>query len=256
MDEQPWFDALFDTAPQNPAAPDASPIPQLVLRLALPAVQRAAQRAWHPARRPHSHRLAASLADVAAFAVGDQQAQAQLLSLHGGLLQTLRGAAERAAVPAAHPRRLAAAGEASQRSVARSAAAATRLLAAVCAFHGVLPSAPLQGIALDVLVVRRLLPHVEALCAPDCPTFWPHAARRLRRIVHSLPAAWLGDVQPHGGVHALRGAAAGLGRLLTAAVVFGGDGRSGGAARALGEAMAGLGLGREAEALAAAYAGQ
>ena len=110
--------------------------------------------------------------------------------------------------------------------------------------------------ALDGLVLQRMLPHLQALAQPGCPEDWPTAARRLRRLAAALPAAWLA---PQGGLRAVGGmleVARGLGRFLTGAAAFGqaSPGYSAAAAADVAAAMGALGAGAEAAGLAAAYA--
>lgn len=227
LDEQPWFQDLFDfgagddTGAMNGGgsnhAPDADVllIPRLVAKVIIPRVKRAVEHAWRPDRRRQSLRLAAVLSELAPFAQGDPEFAADLTILHGAVAAQLAKAAGSVRVPAWSPTAVAVVGESAHSVSASCAARAIRLLTAISAFNDVLPLPALVAPAMETLLLRQLVPHLQALA--HHPSGWPAAARRLRRAAGALPAAWISS-PPHAdvrrGVDALALVASSLARAL------------------------------------------
>ena len=250
FDHLGFFAELFDfgmPADAASAAPDdadAGLLPALVARVALPRVASAAARCWEPARRGRSQRLAAVLRELAAFVPDDDAA---LRQLRADVAAKLAAAAQQTRVPCWRGDAVAAAGQHAAEHAARAAAAATRLLAAIAAFEGALPSAALQASALDRLLKAQLLPHLHALAAH--PPQWPAAARRCARVAAALPASWLA----HPAVAALRQFCAGFADAMRRGDAA--DAAARGAPQRLASAMARLGDAQGAAALTAAFPG-
>jgi GC-rich sequence DNA-binding factor len=199
FDHMAWFAALFDygmpadAAAAPPDDPDASLVPTLVAKVALPRVAHAVERAWAPQRRRQSARIAAVLSELCAFLPPDEPSLAALLD---ATLRKLAAAASATRVPAWRGAAVAAAGEHAGAHAARAAAAATRMLAALGCFEGTLPRQRLHALALDGIVAGQLAPHLRALLAH--PPSWAAAARRTERAARAIPDAWLHCASPFG----------------------------------------------------------
>jgi GC-rich sequence DNA-binding factor len=251
LDEQPWFQELFDFGP--PAGGDAvlpdddmRLIPRLVAKVVIPRVRRAVDTAWRPDRRRHARRLAAVLAELGPFGQDDADVATDLTMLHGAVALKLVHAAAAARVPAWAPLATAAAGELAQRCSAAAAARATRVVASIAAFDGVLPTAVLVGPAVNTVVLRHMVPHLQSLA--QHPLGWPVATRRMRRLAQALPQTWSGSADAQQGMVALGSVAVGLAGALASAA-SGPDRPDATTVRAVCETLALLNRGDDARAL-------
>ena len=254
LDEQPWFQELFDFGPPDAAGDqdaDLRLIPSLVSKVVIPRVRRAVDTAWRPDRRRHARRLAAVLGELGPFGQDDTDVATDLTLLHGAVALKLVQAATAAKVPAWAPHATAVAGDLSLRCAAAAAARATRVVASIAAFDGVLPATVLVGPAVNTVVLRHLVPHLQLLA--QHPLGWPAAARRMRRLAQVLPPTWGGMTDAQQGMAALASVAVALAGALTRAAP-GPDRPDATSVQAVCETLALLNRGDDARALSAALA--
>ena len=253
LDEQPWFQELFDFGP--PGGGDAVTdddmrlIPRLVAKVVIPRVRRAVDTAWRPDRRRHARRLAAVLGELGPFGQDDADVATDLTMLHGAVALKLVQAAAAARVPAWAPPATATAGELAQRCAAAAAARATRVVASIAAFAGVLPATVLVGPAVNTVLLCQMVPHLQSLA--QHPLGWPAAARRMRRLAQALPQTWSGVADAQQGMAALGSVALELAGALARAAP-GPDRPDAATMKAVCETLALLNRGDDARALSAA----
>ena len=253
LDEQPWFQELFDFG--TPGGSDAVAdddmrlVPRLVAKVVIPRVRRAVDTAWRPDRRRQSRRLAAVLGELGPFGQDDADVATDLTMLHGAVALKLVHAAAAARVPAWAPPATAAAGELAHRCDAAAAARATRVVASIAAFDGVLPATVLVGPAVNTVLLRQMVPHLQSLA--QHPLGWPAAARRIWRLAQTLPPTWSGVADAQQGMAALCSVAVALAGALARAA-SGPDRPDAATVRAVCETLALLNRGDDARALSAA----
>ena len=192
FDQQEWHKLLFDFgmptdgSGPHPNDPDIDLVPRLVRVLVLPIISALVTRCWRVLSTRQSRSVASMLAELMVYLDPENEA---LVGVVKATQSRLQEAVENLIVPS-WPSAALEASIHGERYMERSFRRGLRLLRSVCTFHQVLPTGPLQNLAVQQLVVKHLLPYVRsAIVRPEV------LAERAGRVLDALPTVWM-----HGGL--------------------------------------------------------
>ena len=184
-----WHDQLFSYGSEieNANDQDSNLIPELVEQVAVPALIQEIKHCWDVLSARETENAVFATSVIISYI---QPSSKQLAELMAEIVTRLSKAAESVGVPAWSASAVRAVPEAARISAHRFGRC-VRLLRNVCLWKDILSSRILQELALDLLVARKILPHLRS----SMP-YLQDAITRTERVVEAVAGVQSAKLQP------------------------------------------------------------